>query len=233
MGRRGEAPLAVVVLHAAPLGVQIQRQRARTAFAGGQLRFAGNHEGKARHALNAFVGGAYQVINIQRGDIQWNAAEAAHRIDDIAFIVPFRQFGHLFDRIQHTGGGFAVYHRDMGDRRVVLQDLFDRGRVRTGDFAAVVRVAGDAHQLRHLNHTRAIGAIADDQHFALFADDAAEHRFDRVAAATLQQHCGITVGRGSQLHQLLANGLYHAEIVIIIPGAAIEQHRLFHRTGGG
>ncbi len=40
--------------------------------------------------------------------------------------------------------------------------------------------------MRHLNHTRAIGAIADDQHFALFADNAAEHRFDRVAAATLQ-----------------------------------------------
>jgi len=83
-------------------------------------------------------------------------------------------------------------------------------------------VEGDTHPLRHLNHARAIGAIADDQHFALFADDAAEHRFDRVAAADLQQHRRIPGGRGGQLHQLLTNGLYHAEIVIIIPGAAIE-----------
>ena len=223
----------MVILHTAPLGVKIQRQRARAAFAGGQLRFAGDDESEARHALNAFVGGAYQIVNIQRGDIQRNAAEAAHRIDDIAFAILLRQRGYLFDRVEHAGGGFAMHHRDMGDHRVILQDPRDRRRVRTGDFAAIVRMKGDAHQLRHLNHTRAIGAIADDQHFALFADDAAEHRFDRVAAAALQQHRRITVGRGGQLHQLLANGLYHAEIVIIIPGAAIEQHRLFHRTGGG
>ena len=178
----------MVILHAAPLGVQIQRQRARAALAVCQFRLPGNDEGKARHTLNAFVGGADQIIDIQGGDVHGNAAEAAHGIDDVAFVVTFRQRGDLFDRVEHAGRGFAMHHGDMGDRRVGLQDPFDRRRVRPRHFAAVVGMVRNAHQFRHLDHARAVGAVADNQHFPLRADRATEHRFNRVAAAALQQH---------------------------------------------
>ena len=186
VGGGGKAPFSMVIFHASPLGIQIQRQRARAAFTGLQFAHAGNDESESRHALNAFIGGAYQVINIQRGDIHRNTAEAAHCINDVAFTIALRQYRHLFDGVKHPGRGFAMNHGNMGDRRVRLEDPFDRCDVWTGDFAAVIRVTGNAHHFRHFNHPRPVGPVADDQHFALRADCAPEYRFDRVTAAALQ-----------------------------------------------
>lgn len=76
----------------------------------------------------------------------------------------------------------------MGDRRVGLQDPFDRCSVRSRDFTAVVRVVRNVQQFRHLDHARAVGAIADNQNLVLHADRAAEHCLNRVATAALQQY---------------------------------------------
>lgn len=131
-------------------------------FVGGQFCFVGNYEGKVWYVLNVFVGGVYQVINIQCGDIQWNVVEVVYCIDDIVFIVLFCQFGYFFDWIQYIGGGFVVYYCDMGDCWVVLQDLFDCGCVWMGDFVVVVRVVGDVYQLCYFNYMCVIGVIVDD-----------------------------------------------------------------------
>ena len=228
MGWRGEAPFTVVIFHAAPLGVEIQRQRAGAAFARGKFIRAGNHEGKARHALNTFVGGANQEIDIQLGNIHRNTAEAAHRVHDIGFAVLTGQHADLVNWVEHPGGGFAVYHGDMGDRRVSFEDLLDRLHVRAGHFTAVIGVMGDIHHPRHLHHAGTVGTVADNQHLILLAERAAQHRFHSVAAAALQKHGGVAVSGGCQFSQLLADRFHHADIVIIVPGAAIEQHRFFH-----
>ena len=49
VGRRRKAPFAGLVFHTAPLGIQIQRQRARTAGTFLQLAAAGDDESEPRH----------------------------------------------------------------------------------------------------------------------------------------------------------------------------------------
>ena len=53
--RRGESPLAALVLHLAPLIVEVEAQRAGAALRLFQRLAPGDDKPKARDALNAFV----------------------------------------------------------------------------------------------------------------------------------------------------------------------------------
>lgn len=121
----------------------------------------------------------------------------------------------------------------MADARIVFQHRLHRRHVRLIDLAAVESVVVDIHQPRHFDHSRPVGAVVDDQQLVLRADDRAQHAFHRKTAAALQQHRGVTGGWRRQRHQLLADALHHAQVVIFIPGAAVEQHRLFYRFRRG
>jgi hypothetical protein len=137
------------------------------------------------HALNTLVGGTDEKIDIQFGHIQRDAAEAAHGIDDIGFSVLARQYAHFGNRVQDPGGRFAMHHRNMADGGILFQDRFQGLYLRAGDFTAVVYAVGDTHQIRHFRHSRTVCTVADDQHFIVCTDGAAEHGFNRVAAAAL------------------------------------------------
>ncbi len=121
----------------------------------------------------------------------------------------------------------------MADRRVGVEDRVDRLHVRARNFAAVVSVMGDTHKAGHLDHSCAVCTVADDQHLILRTQCAAQYGFHSIAAAALQQYGGVAFGGRCQCGQLLADLFYHADIVIIIPGTAIEQHRFFHGARGG
>ncbi len=156
MGRRGEAPLAVVVLHAAPLGVRNQRQRARTAFAGGPAPFAGNHERQSPArpeciCWRSLSGNQYSSAAIL--SVEYRRSCSSHRRYSVYRTVsPVPATSSISSSIPVVVSLCTI--ATMVIARVVLQDLFDLGRVRAELPPAVVRVAGDAHQLRHLNHTR-------------------------------------------------------------------------------
>ena len=47
--------------------------------------------------------------------IQRHTAEAAHSVYNQLFVVELHNVGNLFERIQDTGRGFAMYYGYMGD----------------------------------------------------------------------------------------------------------------------
>ena len=111
----------MVILHAAPLAVQIQGERTGPSGALDQSLFTGNHKTKARYALNTFVGRADQEIDIQRSHIDGNTTKTAHGIDDKGLAKLFDHCSNLGQRIEHAGGGLTMYYRHMSYIWLLLQ----------------------------------------------------------------------------------------------------------------
>ena len=82
MRGRSEPPFAVILLERFILRSQVERERTRIALSSQERRFAGDDEGKARHALNALIGRGNQKINAERLHRDFHPAEATHGIHD-------------------------------------------------------------------------------------------------------------------------------------------------------
>ena len=91
----------------------------------------------------------------------------------------------------------------------------------------------DAGVLADLDLTVAVRAVGAQQHLLVGADDAGQHALHTEGAGALHQHGGVlggvAVGEFKQVGaDLLGDGL-----VVVVPGAVVEEHLLLDRAGGG
>ena len=114
MRRRGKAPFAAVLFHHTPLIVEVKRERSGVSFAGFKSFNASNDEGKARYALNAFIGRRDEKINADFRNIDINAAKRTHGIDNEKLAGIFDHFADGFNVIENTSGRFTMHHCDHG-----------------------------------------------------------------------------------------------------------------------
>ena len=235
MRRRGETPLATVLLHRLPLAVEVKRKGAGTSTAFGQLHALRDDEGEAGHALDALVGTADQKIYVEVVHIERNAAEAAHRVNDKLFAAALRDTANALNVVQDTGRGLAVNHRDMRHRRIVRQHLGQHRRVGALAFVKTQLDGWYLQNSRDLRYPPAVGAVREHRQFAAPRNHAADHRLHGKGAAALHQHGGIIGAFGAVTQRHLhkpAPQLLHDVVIIPVPGAPVAKHRLLH-TGGG
>ena len=235
MGGRGKAPLAPLLLHGLPLGMQVEGDRAGTTGAGRERHAASDDEAKARHPLNALVGRADEKLDAKAPHVDGDTAKAAHGIDDQANAAALAERSHLLKGVEHAGGGLAVHHGQMGDLGVAHQHRLDGGWFRAGGLAAVELMVAQAKTAGHLPHAGTVGAVVDDQQTLIDAYRRAQHTLHHIAAAPLQQHGAVVTfifRAGGEAHQLAADGLHHTLVVVRIPGTAVLQHGGAYRRGG-
>lgn len=142
----------MILLERFILRSQIERERTRIAFSGKQRRFAGNDEGKARHALNALIGRGNQKINAESLHRDFHPAEAAHGIHDEQAVFRLYDAGHTFDVVENTRRRFAVHHRDHRRFGVRIQPLGNSLNIRRLIPAAVNAVKRNAVISQNLAH---------------------------------------------------------------------------------
>ncbi|MNF86712.1 hypothetical protein D3C84_691580 [compost metagenome] len=123
----------------------------------------------------------------------------------------------------------------MGYFGVARQHGVDGGRLGAGRLAAVQLMVAQAETAGHLPHAGPVGAVVDDQQTLIATDGGAQHALHHIAAAPLQQHGAVVAfifRTGGEAHQLAADGLHHAQVVVRIPGAAVLQHGGTHGSCG-
>lgn len=229
---RGVAPLAAVLFEGRPLVVEVERKRAGIALRGFEDALFHDHEGKARDALNALVGRGNDDVEIEPRNVDVDGAEGAHRVDDHRATRRLHDAGDRRDVVQKTRRRFVVHHRHHRHFGVRGQVGFDRGGVgrfgpvefkrRVGDF-----VAGEdfAHALR-------VGAVDENEHVVVRAGKRTQHGFDAERARALHEDRRVVVARVRDFEKTRADVLRH-RLVVVVPGAAVDEHRFAHREGGG
>ena len=233
MGGGGVAPFAVAVLEAAPLVVEVEREAERLALGRFECRLIRDDEAEARHALDALVGGGDEEVDAPILDRDVHAAEGAHRVDHEGLAVRLGDPRHCLDVIQKPGGGLRVDHRDMGDRRVLVEDRLDLRRVGDAVVGLGILAVGHARVFADLHLTVAVGAVRAQQHFLAFADHGGDHAFDAEGAGALHKHRRVGFGRAlGKLDELAADVLCDG-LVVVVPGAVVEEHLFLDRARGG
>src|SRR2546423_12282007 len=111
-----------------------------------------------------------------------NRSKTAHRVDNEDFIVCARNRAYGLDRIENSGGGFAVHHRDVCDCLVANQLFFKGEWVNLACLTCAQDHMINGGVCKHLCHSVAISSVRKDGHLAASGHAGLENSFDSVSA---------------------------------------------------
>ena len=127
-------------------------------------------------------------------EVDVDGAEAAHGVDEQGATGVSHHFTDLADRVQDTRCGLAMNGCDMCDRGVVSDSLPNGERINRLGGRQLPDVRIDAEDVCHLAHARTVRSVVDYQKSARLRHERADHRFNRVGSAALNQD-GLIPGR--------------------------------------
>ena len=238
MRRRCETELPIV-LQAFPLGKEVEAEAAGAAFAFEQGGLGREDETESRYAFNALVAAGNEEVDVARLQMDGNAPEAAHGINDVAFAMAGHHCAQGFDGVEDACGGFAMHHGHVGNGRIGGEKIVQR--IDRGHFVlrALQHIVADAMNAGHLCHPFAVGAIHQQEQMAVLGQGARDDGLDAKGARTLHDDAFVAIGlahiaKGQQVAAHGADEVYELEIA----RAEVAEHGLFNgercgeRAGG-
>ena len=120
MGWRRKTELAAL-LHISPLLIEIECKRMGVSLRRGQQITTGNDIGKARHTLDAFIGGGNHDIDPHTLHRDIHGTEARHGIQDHDATSLLSDSRNIFDRVDDAACGFALDHENRADIGIGLE----------------------------------------------------------------------------------------------------------------
>ncbi len=119
----------------------------------------------------------------------------------------------------------------MGDRAVFAQQARNMRRVGLPVIRLPVKHVAHPGMAGDIRHAQAVSTVGADEQLVPLPDNAGEHGFDAEGAAALHEHRGIfRFGHMRQFQQACADALGD-RLVVVVPGAVVEQHLPLDRIG--
>ena len=100
---------------------KVHGQALALAFAGREHGFADEDKAHAGHAFQTLAAGRNERVKAQGLGVDGQGRKAAHGVNDQALAMAFTHGGHLGQRVQDTGTGFAVDEHHVADAGVLQQ----------------------------------------------------------------------------------------------------------------
>ncbi len=128
--------------------------------------------------------------------------------------------------------GFAMDQRDMTDRRIGEQPLFDLGRIARLVLGGFQGAESSAEHRADGRQALAIGAIDQYQNLAVAGHQRADGRLHGKGPAALQGHAMMALGAVDDGQQALADAGGES-VETLVPRAPVQQQRLAGAGRGG
>ena len=193
----------------------------------------GDDEPESRDSLDALVGAAHDEIDVEPRHVDGDAAEAAHRVDDVDLPVFLDDPADRLDRVEHAGGRLGVDHGDVGDLPIRLEGCLQLLQVGRVDLSAVVGDAIDLQGPGDLHHPVAIGPVGKDQQSSPRRECRADGGLHTKRPAPLHEDAGISIALIHGQPDQLCPDVLHEFLVIVVPGAPIPEHGRLDGLGRG
>ena len=189
----------------------------------------GQHEGEAGDSLNALVGRRDQVVRADVRHVQRDPAEGRHRVQDEDLAVPAATLPNFGRRVQDARRRLAVDQRHVRQLPVGQKLPLDPNRIDRLDFRKRQDGVRDPQSLGDSGDPVAVGPVVQDEQLAVRRHATAHGGLDGERAAALHQDRSPLGPAAGEVAQPAADAVDDL-VILVVPGAIVAQHRLFHRA---
>ena len=141
----------------------------------------------------------------------------------------FDNVGQLFDRVQNSRSRFTMYKSHMSDIGIIAQIvvyIFHRYLL---CFFKSKHIIIEVIIFGNITHAVSVSAVAANQKFVFRSDSGAKYSFHAIGPASLQKYRSIIFNiLCGNAHQIFAQFLNNAEVIIFVPCTPVSHHGFFY-----